>query len=398
EFAALPRERRRGPHPARHARGGGDHRRRDPGRDHEISPVGLPVARVVHHGGPQKTRHHVHDPRHRDAAARFFRRDHDALPTGLRLRAAHGLPAAAALRPDLLRARRDHDLLRRHDLHRRPDELHHAAADWLARRRVSVPQQFEFLVHLRRRDPVHGVAVPRRLLDGRLARLSARIRIAARPRRRLLHLGPAGVGTLLTGINFVVTILKMRAPGMTLMKMPVFTWTALATSGLIIATFPVLTATLFLLGLDRYVGTHFFTDGFGGNLMMYINLIWIWGHPEGYILILPLFGVFSEIVPTFSGKPLFAYSSMVYATIAIMILSYLVWLHHFFTMGSGADVNSFFSLTTMMIAIPTGVKIFNWLFTMYRGRVRYTVPMLWAMGFLFTFTIGGMTGVMLSVT
>ena len=208
----------------------------------------------------------------------------------------------------------------------------------------------------------------------------------------------SGVGTLLTGINFVVTILKMRAPGMTLMKMPVFTWTSLATSGLIIATFPVLTATLFLLGLDRYVGTHFFTDGFGGNLMMYINLIWIWGHPEVYILILPLFGVFSEIVPTFSGKPLFAYSSMVYATIAIMILSYLVWLHHFFTMGSGADVNSFFSLTTMMIAIPTGVKIFNWLFTMYHGRVRYTVPMLWAMGFLFTFTIGGMTGVMLSVT
>ncbi|HLI17226.1 MAG TPA: cytochrome o ubiquinol oxidase subunit I [Rhodanobacteraceae bacterium] len=207
----------------------------------------------------------------------------------------------------------------------------------------------------------------------------------------------SGVGTLLTGINFVVTILKMRAPGMTLMKMPVFTWTTLCTSGLIIAIFPVLTATLFLLALDRYVGTHFFTAGFGGNLMMYINLIWVWGHPEVYVLILPLFGVYSEIVPTFSGKPLFAYSSMVYATVAIMILSYLVWLHHFFTMGSGADVNSFFSLTTMMISIPTGVKIFNWLFTMYRGRVRFTVPMLWTMGFLFTFTIGGMTGVMLSV-
>ncbi|HET7562276.1 MAG TPA: cbb3-type cytochrome c oxidase subunit I, partial [Rhodanobacteraceae bacterium] len=176
-----------------------------------------------------------------------------------------------------------------------------------------------------------------------------------------------------------------------------FTWTTLCTSGLIIATFPVLTATLFLLALDRYAGTHFFTAGFGGNLMMYINLIWVWGHPEVYILILPLFGVYSEIVPTFSGKPLFAYSSMVYATVAIMILSYLVWLHHFFTMGSGADVNSFFSLTTMMIAIPTGVKIFNWLFTMYRGRVRFTVPMLWTMGFLFTFAIGGMTGVMLSV-
>jgi cytochrome o ubiquinol oxidase subunit 1 len=207
----------------------------------------------------------------------------------------------------------------------------------------------------------------------------------------------SGLGTLLTGINFVVTILKMRAPGMTLMKMPVFTWTALCTSGLIVAAFPVLTATLFLLALDRYVGTHFFTTGAGGNVMMYINLIWIWGHPEVYILILPLFGVYSEIVPTFSGKPLFAYSSMVYATVAIMILSYMVWLHHFFTMGSGANVNSFFSLTTMMISIPTGVKIFNWLFTMYRGRVRFTVPMLWTMGFLFTFTIGGMTGVMLSV-
>ncbi|HET8552270.1 MAG TPA: cytochrome o ubiquinol oxidase subunit I [Gammaproteobacteria bacterium] len=207
----------------------------------------------------------------------------------------------------------------------------------------------------------------------------------------------SGVGTLLTGINFVATIIKMRAPGMTMMKMPVFSWTTLCTSGLIIATFPILTATLFLLTLDRYLGTHFFTAGFGGNVMMYINLIWVWGHPEVYILILPIFGVYSEIVPTFSGKPLFGYASMVYATIAIMILSYLVWLHHFFTMGSGPSVNSFFSLTTMIISIPTGVKIFNWLFTMYRGRVRFTVPMLWTMGFLFTFTIGGMTGVMLSV-
>ncbi|RAP58423.1 cytochrome o ubiquinol oxidase subunit I [Oleiagrimonas sp. MCCC 1A03011] len=207
----------------------------------------------------------------------------------------------------------------------------------------------------------------------------------------------SGLGTLLTGINFVVTILKMRAPGMTLMKMPMFTWTTLCTSGLIVVTFPILTATLLLLSLDRYIGTHFFTAGMGGNVMMYINLIWIWGHPEVYILILPLFGVFSEIVSTFSGKRLFGYSSMVYATVSIMILSYLVWLHHFFTMGSGADVNSFFSLTTMMISIPTGAKIFNWLFTMYRGRVRFDVPMLWTMGFLFTFTIGGMTGVMLSV-
>jgi cytochrome o ubiquinol oxidase subunit 1 len=207
----------------------------------------------------------------------------------------------------------------------------------------------------------------------------------------------SGLGTLLTGINFVVTILKNRAPGMSLMKMPVFSWTTLCTSGLIVVTFPILTATLFLLSLDRYIDTHFFTSGFGGNVMMYINLIWVWGHPEVYILILPLFGVFSEIVPTFSGKRLFGYSSMVYATVAIMILSYLVWLHHFFTMGSGADVNSFFSLTTMLISIPTGVKIFNWLFTMHHGRVRFDVPMLWTMGFLFTFTIGGMTGVMLSV-
>ena len=207
----------------------------------------------------------------------------------------------------------------------------------------------------------------------------------------------SGLGTLLTGINFVVTVIKMRAPGMTLMKMPMFTWTTLCTSGLIVVTFPILTATLFLLSLDRYIGTHFFTNGFGGNVMMYVNLIWVWGHPEVYILILPMFGLYSEIVATFSSKRLFGYSSMVYATASIMLLSYLVWLHHFFTMGSGADVNSFFALTTMMISIPTGVKIFNWLFTMYRGRVRFTVTMLWTMGFLFTFTIGGMTGVMLAV-
>ena len=207
----------------------------------------------------------------------------------------------------------------------------------------------------------------------------------------------AGVGTLLSGINMVVTILKMRAPGMTLMRMPVFTWAALCSNALIVAAFPILTAALALLALDRYVGTHFFTSSLGGNVMMYINLIWIWGHPEVYILILPMFGVYSEVVATFSGKRLFGYSSMVYATVAIMILSYLVWLHHFFTMGSGADVNSFFALTTMIISIPTGVKIFNWLFTMYRGRIRFEVPMLWTIGFLFTFTIGGMTGVMLSV-
>ncbi len=207
----------------------------------------------------------------------------------------------------------------------------------------------------------------------------------------------AGVGTLLSGVNLIATIVKMRAPGMTLMKMPVFTWTALCTNVLIVAAFPVLTAVLGLLSLDRYVGTNFFTNDMGGNAMMYVNLIWIWGHPEVYILILPCFGIFSEIVSTFSGKRLFGYSSMVYATVVITILSYLVWLHHFFTMGSGASVNSFFGITTMIISIPTGAKIFNWLFTMYKGRIRFEVPMLWTMGFIVTFVIGGMTGVLLAV-
>ncbi|MBO9717136.1 MAG: cytochrome o ubiquinol oxidase subunit I [Pseudoxanthomonas sp.] len=207
----------------------------------------------------------------------------------------------------------------------------------------------------------------------------------------------AGVGTLLSGVNLIVTIIKMRAPGMTLMRMPVFTWTALCTNVLIVVTFPVLTAVLALLALDRYVGTNFFTNDLGGNPMMYVNLIWIWGHPEVYILVLPVFGVFSEVVATYSGKRLFGYSSMVYATVVITILSYLVWLHHFFTMGSGASVNSFFGITTMIISIPTGAKIFNWLFTMYRGRIRFEVPMLWTMGFMVTFVVGGMTGVLLAV-
>jgi cytochrome o ubiquinol oxidase subunit 1 len=207
----------------------------------------------------------------------------------------------------------------------------------------------------------------------------------------------AGVGTTLSGINLLATIIKMRAPGMTMMKMPIFTWTSLCTNVLIVAAFPVLTAVLALLSLDRYVGTNFFTNDFGGNAMMYVNLIWIWGHPEVYILVLPLFGVFSEVVATFSRKRLFGYASMVYATVVITVLSYLVWLHHFFTMGSGASVNSFFGITTMIISIPTGAKIFNWLFTMYRGRIQFEVPMLWTMGFMITFVIGGMTGVMLAV-
>ncbi|THC45447.1 cytochrome o ubiquinol oxidase subunit I [Massilia sp. Mn16-1_5] len=207
----------------------------------------------------------------------------------------------------------------------------------------------------------------------------------------------AGVGTLLSGVNLIVTIVKMRAPGMDLMKMPVFTWTSLCTNILIVMSFPVLTAVLAMLGMDRLFDTNFFTNDKGGNAMMYVNLIWIWGHPEVYILILPAFGIFSEVVSTFCGKRLFGYTSMVYATVVIMVLSYLVWLHHFFTMGSGASVNAFFGITTMIISIPTGAKIFNWLFTMYKGRIRFELPMMWTVSFMLTFTVGGMTGVMLAI-
>ena len=207
----------------------------------------------------------------------------------------------------------------------------------------------------------------------------------------------AGVGTLLSGINLVTTILKMRAPGMALTRMPVFCWTALASNLLIVAAFPILTATFAMLSLDRYLGFHFFTDDAGGNSMMYMNLIWAWGHPEVYILILPAFGVFSEVISTFSGKPLFGYRSMIAATMAICILAFIVWLHHFFTMGAGADVNGFFGVMTMIIAVPTGVKVFNWMFTMYGGRVRFEGPILWSLGFIVTFVLGGMTGVLMAV-
>ena len=207
----------------------------------------------------------------------------------------------------------------------------------------------------------------------------------------------AGIGSLLSGINFVVTILRMRAPGMNLMKMPMFCWSVLGALSLVIFAFPILTVTLTLLALDRTVGTHFFTSYFGGDPMMYVNLIWAWGHPEVYILVLPAFGVYSEVVPTFSRKPLFGYKSMVWAIWGIVLLSFLVWLHHFFTMGAGADVNAFFGIMTMAIAVPTGVKIFNWLFTMYRGRVRFTTPMLWFMGFVATFTLGGVAGVIMAI-
>ena len=207
----------------------------------------------------------------------------------------------------------------------------------------------------------------------------------------------SGVGTLMTGINFVTTILKIRAPGMSYLRMPIFCWTALAANLLIVAAFPVLTATLAMLLLDRYVGFHFFTNSAGGNMMMFVNLIWAWGHPEVYILVLPAFGIFSEVISTFSGKPLFGYRSMVAATMFICLISFTVWLHHFFTMGAGGDVNAVFGIATAIIAVGTGVKIYNWMFTMYGGRIRFTTPMLWALGFVVTFTIGGMTGVLLSV-
>src|SRR3984885_6241336 len=207
----------------------------------------------------------------------------------------------------------------------------------------------------------------------------------------------SGLGTLLSGINLTTTILKLRAPGMGYRQMPIFCWTALASNLLIVASFPILTATFAMLLLDRYLGFHFFTNDGGGNPMMYINLIWAWGHPEVYILILPAFGVFSEVIATFSGKSLFGHRSMVVATMAICMLSFLVWLHHFFTMGAGANVNAFFGIMTMIIAVPTGVKVFNWLFTLYGGEVRFTSPIYWSLGFMVTFVIGGMTGVLLAL-
>ncbi len=207
----------------------------------------------------------------------------------------------------------------------------------------------------------------------------------------------AGVGTLLGGINFIATIIKMRCPGMTMMKMPIFVWSVLCAMILVALAFPVLTVSLALLSLDRMLDMHFFSEFSGGNVMMYVNLIWVWGHPEVYILVLPAFGIFSEVVATFSQKKLFGYTTMVYAIAIITFLSFIVWLHHFFTMGAGANVNAFFGITTMIIAIPTGVKVFNWLFTMYKGRIILSTPMLWVTAFFTTFAIGGMTGVMLAI-
>jgi cytochrome o ubiquinol oxidase subunit 1 len=213
----------------------------------------------------------------------------------------------------------------------------------------------------------------------------------------LWALSIAGVGSLIGGINLVTTILKMRAPGMNYMRMPMFCWTSLASNLLVVAAFPILTATSAMLLLDRYLGFHFFTNTGGGNVMMFMNLIWAWGHPEVYILILPAFGVFSEVISTFSGKPLFGYRSMVLATLAICVLAFMVWLHHFFTMGAGGNVNAVFGILTTIIAVPTGVKVFNWLFTLFGGTVRFTTPLLWSLGFMVTFVIGGMTGVLLAV-
>ncbi len=207
----------------------------------------------------------------------------------------------------------------------------------------------------------------------------------------------AGVGSLLSGVNFFVTIVKCRAKGMSLMKMPIFVWSVLVTTVLIMLAFPILTATLGMLSLDRLMGMHFFTSDAGGNPMMYINLIWAWGHPEVYILVLPAFGIYSEVVATFARKKLFGYKTMVAALLAIMFFSFVVWQHHFFTMGSGANVNAFFGIMTMIIAIPTGVKLFNWIFTMYRGRISFTAPMVWFMCFAVTFTLGGVTGVLMAV-
>lgn len=207
----------------------------------------------------------------------------------------------------------------------------------------------------------------------------------------------SGIGTTLGAINFIMTILKMRAPGMGLWKMPLFTWGSLCSMIMAVTIFPLLTATLFLMFFDRYLGAHFFTTTLGGNAMMYTNLIWMWGHPEVYVLVLPAFGVFSEIVSTFSQKRIASYTSAVIGMIGVSSFALSVWLHHFFTMGAGADVNAFFGVMTMVIAIPTSVLVFNWIATMYKGRIRFGTPMLWFLGFVAVFAIGGITGVMLAV-
>jgi cytochrome o ubiquinol oxidase subunit 1 len=206
----------------------------------------------------------------------------------------------------------------------------------------------------------------------------------------------SSIGSTLTGLNFAVTIYKDRCPGMTLFRMPLFTWTALCTSILMIFAMPPLTVATLLLALDRYLDFHFFTNAHGGNLMNFVNLFWLFGHPEVYILILPAFGVFSEVFATFSGKRLYGYKSLVWASLAITVLSFTVWLHHFFTMGQSAGVNAAFGIATMLIGIPTGVKIYDWMLTVFRGRVRFSVPILYSAMFLMLFVIGGLTGITLA--
>jgi cytochrome c oxidase subunit 1 len=212
----------------------------------------------------------------------------------------------------------------------------------------------------------------------------------------VLGLQLAGAGTLMTGINFLVTVVNMRAPGMRPMRLPLFTWTTIITSLLIIFAFPSLTVNLFLLMFDRWFGTGFFNPAVGGNVLLWQQLFWIFGHPEVYILIMPAFGIISEVIPTFSRKPLFGYATMVFAIMAIGFLAFMVWSHHMFMDGYGPVVNSVFALTSMAIAVPTGVKIFNWLATMWGGRLRFTTAMMFAVGFLATFTLGGFSGVMLA--
>lgn len=207
----------------------------------------------------------------------------------------------------------------------------------------------------------------------------------------------SGIGTTLGGINFIMTILKMRAPGMSLLKMPPFTWGSLCSMVMVVSVFPLLTMTIFLLFFDRYLGTHFFTTDGGGNPMMYTNLIWMWGHPEVYIIMLPSFGIFTEVVSTFSRKPVAFYKSNVVAMIGVATISLLVWLHHFFTMGAGANVNSAFGIATMLISIPTCALVISWIATMYKGRISFKMPMLWLMGFITIFGIGGITGVLLAI-
>lgn len=206
----------------------------------------------------------------------------------------------------------------------------------------------------------------------------------------------ASIGSTLTGLNFAVTIYKKRCPGMTLFRMPLFCWTTLCAAILMIFAMAPLTASSIMLALDRYLDFHFFTNADGGNMMNYANLFWLFGHPEVYILILPAFGVWSEVVSTYSGKRIYGYTSLVYATMCIAVLSFGVWLHHFFTMGQSANVNAIFGIATMIIGIPTGVKVYDWILTMYGGRIRFTTPMLFHIYFLFTFILGGLTGVLLA--